>query len=63
MKGLKIINKNNQKGYHLNTYGNAVFVQALPLKVVLSFLCLCTLGTNWMIPIICKKIKSFWLRY
>jgi len=63
MKSLKIINKDNQKGYHLKTYGNGFYIPKTPLQLVIIGLCVVSPGTNWMIPAIVKKVKGLWLRW
>jgi len=63
MKNLKIINKDNQKGVCLDTYGNGLHIPKTPLQLVLVGLCLCSPGTNWLIPAIIKKVKGGWIRW
>jgi len=58
-----ITNKQNQKGYHLPTYGNAIIVDSRLLKVTFITACILTLGTNWLIPIFVNKIKDIKIRY
>ena len=63
MKNLKIINDDNQKGYHLETYGNGFeVILNTPTKIGLTVLCLITQGTNWLIPKI-WTIQNFWIRW
>ena len=63
MKTLIIINKDNQKGYHLDTYGSSFVIETKYSKIVLCTICLLTLGTNWLIPIICKHMKDINIRH
>jgi len=59
----KITNKENQKAYHLNTYGDAIIINSKLLKTAFVVGCFCTLGTNWLIPIFINKIKDIKVRY
>jgi len=50
--------------WNLNTYGKAVKIKKNYLKGFLTFLCIVTPGTNWMIPFFSKIIKNdILLRY
>jgi len=59
----KITNKENQKAYHLNTYGDAIIINSRLLKTAFVVGCCLTLGTNWLIPIFVNKIKDIKVRY
>ena len=45
-----------------NTYGKGIYIPANILRITFITLCLCTFGTNWLIPL-AKKIQGRWLRW
>ena len=49
--------------YTLETYGNAFTIEAKWIKIALIIICMITIGTNWLIPIILKKVKNFKIRH
>lgn len=64
MKSLNINNKENQKGYYnLETYGSAFVIEAKWIKIFAVLTCLLTFGTNWLIPILLKRIKDVKIRH
>jgi hypothetical protein len=54
----------NLSYWNSKTYGKAIKIKKNYIKAALSFICLITPGTNWLIPIFLKIIKNdYYFRY
>ena len=49
--------------YTLETYGNAITIDAKWIKIALVIICMITIGTNWLIPLILKTVKDLKIRH
>lgn len=49
--------------WQLETYGSAFIIDAKWIKIFLVLICFITIGTNWLIPIILKKVKDIKIRH
>jgi len=58
----KIINKENQKGTQLHTFGSAVYIPSLLLKVLVAIYAVLPLFSAWAFAIV-PKIKGVWIRW
>jgi len=58
----KIINRNNQLGTPLETYGSGVYISSLVGRIAIFIYALLPLFSAWAFPLI-PKIKGFWIRY
>lgn len=49
--------------WQLETYGSAFTIEAKWIKIALVIVCMITVGTNWLIPFILKKVKDIRIRH
>lgn len=62
MELTKTINWNETIYWNNMSYGKAYIIPARYVKLLISFICVVTPATNWLIPIIWKRIKDIKVR-